>query len=263
MALHVSKNVAELPNVKRMFIPDRGMMLFDCDLSGADAQVVAWEADDAALKALFRRGENIHEHNANDIFGDDWRNAVGHKKNLGTPKGLMYYDTKRGVHATNYVGSARTLAITLGWSIARAEAFQRKWFQLHPGIRTWHQRCTHSLRTTRRVTNAFGYHRIYFERPDDVLPEAVAWIPQSTIAETCFRGAIALDDACPWVDILLQVHDSLVFQVPMHRADDIDEIKRHLLNPVPYADPLIIDWKLTRSEKSWGDCGEFTLKQAA
>ena len=36
----------KLPNVRKMFVPDLGYVVFDCDLAGADAQVVAWEAGD-------------------------------------------------------------------------------------------------------------------------------------------------------------------------------------------------------------------------
>lgn len=256
MALHVPKDVATLPNIRKMFIPDPGYVIFDADLSGADAQVVAWEAEDDELKSLFRRGENVHMHNAKTMFGEAWTNAAGHHKALGTPKGAMYYDAKRGVHLTNYVGKARTLAAVLGWSIVKAEHFQRQWFNQHPGIRFWHQRTLTDLRTTHTVRNAFGYHRIYFGRPDDCLSEAIAWIPQSTIAIVCFKGALQLEKFCPWVEILIQVHDSLVFQVPNAKADHLDQIKAALSVPVPYTDPLVIPWKLARSEVSWGDCEE-------
>lgn len=259
MALHVAKEVAELPNIKRIFIPDPGYMMYDADLSGADAQVVAWEADDAELKTLFRSGANVHIKNAEDNFGPEWAAATGHHKSLGTPKGAMYYDSKRAVHLTNYVGSAKTLAVTLGWTVAKAASFQANWFRLHPGIKLWHDRVLRSLRLEHRVRNEFGFHRIYLDRPDSILAEAVAWNPQSTIAETCFRGALQLEQKLPYIEMLMQTHDSVTFQVPMRFADNIDAIKDGLLNEVPYSDPLIIQWKLTRSEKSWGDCGEFKL----
>jgi len=260
MSLHVSKDIATLPNVKKMFIPDPGYMMYDVDLSGADAQVVAWEADDADLKALFRRGENVHIHNAKQVFGNSWDTALGHHKSLGTQKGRMYYDTKRAVHLTNYVGSAKTLATVLGWTILRASQFQNTWFSLHPGIRGWHDRSMDSLRTEHLVRNAFGYHRIYFGRPDDCLSEAVAWTPQSTIAINCFKGALQLEKHCPWVEILLQTHDSLTFQVPLRHCDEIEKIQAGLTIPIPYPDPLIIGWKMTRSMTSWGDCCEFKVQ---
>jgi len=256
MAITVNKDVAVLPNVKKIFIPDPGYTIFDVDLSGADAQVVAWEADDAPLKALFRSGGNVHIKNAEDNFGDKWRNAAGHHKTPGSPRNLIYQDTKKTVHLTNYVGSVRTLASSLGWSQIDASNFQRNWFRLHPGIRDWHDRCLQSLRTSHLVRNSTGHHRIYFERPDDVLSAAVAWIPQSSIAITCFRGALQLRRHLPYVEILLQTHDSLTFQVPWKYDERYDDMKYGLENPLPYADPLVIKWKLSKSRVSWGDCQE-------
>ena len=51
----------------------------------------------------------------------------------------------------------------------------------------------------------------------------------------------------------MQVHDSLVFQVPFRHADRHDEIRKALEIPIPYPDPLTIPWGLAKSEKSWGD----------
>jgi DNA polymerase I-like protein with 3'-5' exonuclease and polymerase domains len=56
---------------------------------------------------------------------------------------------------------------------------------------------------------------------------------------------------------LLQVHDSIVFQIPIHRwgeASTLNTIKRHLEITVPYSDPLTIQWGIAGSETSWGDC---------
>jgi DNA polymerase I-like protein with 3'-5' exonuclease and polymerase domains len=248
--------VAVLPNVKKIFIPDRGYTIFDVDLSGADAQVVAWEADDLDLKTLFRSGGNVHVKNAEDNFGPKWAAAKGHHKTPGTERNLIYQDSKKAVHLTNYVGSSRTLATSLGWSIADATAFQRNWFTRHPGIKDWHHRCLQSLRTSYLVRNAFGYHRIYFDRPDNVLSEAVAWIPQSTIAITCFRGALQLERHLPYVEILLQTHDSLTFQLPWRHDEEYEKIRVGLENPIPYPDPLVIKWKITKSRENWGDCEE-------
>ncbi len=257
MAGPVDKSIAVLPNVRKLFIPDTGYMIFDADLSGADAQVVAWEADDADLKKAFRSGVKIHAKNAEDMFGDDWRNAPGDPKNKGTPKGKMYDGLKRGVHGTNYGARPRTLAINIGWTVAFAESFQIRWFGLHPNIREWQLRTDRQLQLPeRKVSNVFGYHRRFFDRPHEAYTEALAWVPQSTIAEVCFRGALQLRRRMPWVEILLQVHDSVVFQVPFHRADEVEQLQDALTVLCPYPDPLTIAWKLTRSEKSWGDCTE-------
>ena len=49
-----------LPNVRKLFITDPGYVMYEADLKGADAQVVAWEAEDDDLKAAFRAGVDIH-----------------------------------------------------------------------------------------------------------------------------------------------------------------------------------------------------------
>lgn len=251
----------QLPNIRKIFTPDRGYTIFDADLSGADAQVVAWEADDLELKTAFRKGLKIHEKNATDIFGDEYILARGERSNKGTPKGKFYDECKRAVHATNYGAASRTLHLNpdIGWPLAKADSFQRKWFALHPGIRTWHSRISKCLATDRKVRNAFGYRIIFYDRIESVFPEAVAWGPQSTVAEVCFRGALQLEDKCPWVELLIQVHDSLVFQVPSHRDDCVPQIRAALPVVVPYPDPLVIPWGLKSSTVSWGDCSEVPL----
>lgn len=250
--------VAKLPNIRKLFIPDPGYTIFDVDLSGADAQVVAWEANDDDLKRAFRAGMKIHAKNAEDVFGDEYRNAPGDRGNKATPKGKMYDQNKRAVHATNYGASAFTLHRNpdIRWALPRAEAFQRKWFTLHPGIREWHQRTQFRLHKDRTAENKFGYRIIYFDRVDGLLPQALAWVPQSTVAIVARRGALKLVKELPYVEVLMQVHDSLVFQVPNHRAEEHDKIRKALEIVIPYDDPLIIPWGLAKSPVSWGDVQE-------
>ena len=242
-----------------MFIPDPGKVIVDADLSGADAQVVAWEAEDNKLKAAFRAGKSVHLMNGEDLIGPEFINADGHHKNMGTPKGRMYDQLKRFVHGTNYLSTARNLHLNpaVGWPLRACEARQQRWFNLHPGIRDWHRRIEDQINRNRTIRNQFGYRIVYFDRPDSVLTQAVAWGPQSTVAEVCFRGGLQLRSSIGWVELLLQVHDSLVFQIPIHRygeASTLDTIRRHLEVTVPYNDPLTIQWGIAGSETSWGDC---------
>lgn len=248
-----------LPNIRRLFIPDPGQVICDVDLAGADAQVVAWEADDEDLKEAFRKGLKLHKKNAVDMWGDRFTKL----EETSHEYSRLYDEIKKGVHAANYLVSARTLAITLGWTISDASAFLDRWFSLHPGIRDWHKRTAQSLETSRSVTNRFGFRIYYFDRIDSVLAEAVAWLPQSTIAHTCFKGALQVKHHLPWVQFLIQVHDSLVFQIPKKRLADILLVQRHLLNTIPYPDPLTIQWGLAVSTKSWGDCEKIEWETAS
>jgi len=239
-----------MPNMRKLFIPDKGHTICEVDLAGADAQVVAWEADDSHLKAAFRAGLKIHTVNAKDLFGGD-----------AGPDGKRepYYTmAKQGVHLTNYCGRPKTLAETLGITVAAAEKFQRRWFDIHPQIKEWHSRVERSLTERRSVTNRFGFRRFYFERVDQLLSEAVAWIPQSTVAIVIDHALVELAYGITSAENLLQVHDSLVFQVPTDRLDmELRRLHQRLLTPVPYPDPLVIQLGLKLSDVSWGDCVDY------
>jgi len=238
-----------LPNIRKIFVPDPGKVICDCDLSGADAQVVAWEANDPDLKFAFTNGLNVHNHNGKAMWGDDY--DPGKKLRHVT----MRDELKRAVHGTNYGATPRTLATTLGWSMQFAEAFQARWFDLHPAIADWHTRINFQLATTRTITNRFGYRIVYMDRPENCFTQALAWGPQSTVGLVCARGAVQLARKVPFAEVLLQVHDSVVFQIPASRVTPagLREVRDALRIEVPYDEPLTIPWELAISEKSWGD----------
>jgi hypothetical protein len=200
----VAKTIV-LPNIRNMFIPDGGFTLFDADLDGADAQVVAWEAEDEKLKAAFRSGMKVHCSNARDVWPEIC-NDLSDDEIKGLSSGRLYKEIKIGVHGTNYGGKAPGLASILNWEVREAERFQRKWFRAHPEIQEWHKRterflvgeqcwnCRHFPELVGRpcpecgaalgntIKNAFGFTRTYFERSMNQLQEALAWSPQSTVA---------------------------------------------------------------------------------
>lgn len=232
---------APLPNIRKLFLPDPDHIIIDCDLAQADAQVVAWEADDNELKSIFRDpSADLHNENSRTIFGDA---SPAHRQLA-----------KGGVHATNYGASARTLAIALGISVKEAERFQRIWFQAHPGIKEWHRRIEDQLSRERRVCNKFGNCRFYFDRIEALLPQALAWIPQSTVALVINRGLVNVAETLPEIKVLMQVHDSLVMQVHKSNYPTILPILKAALEiTVPYDDPLVIPVGIDASDKSWGD----------
>lgn len=232
-----------LPNLRSTIVPDPGYTIFNCDLERADLQVVAWEADDGSLKQMLREGADIHAENAKALFGIT--ELTKQQRQSG----------KTFVHLTNYGGGARTCAIKCNITTHQADLLQRRWFEIHPGIKEWHRRTNASLLGTRTVRNKFGYRRVYFDRIEGLLPEGLAWVPQSTVAILISLMQMAIEeqlgDRAP---ILLQVHDSIVGQ---YRTEDEAEIlpliKRASEIAVPYPDPLYIPLDLATSTSSWGE----------
>jgi len=239
----------DLPNVKKIFLPDPGYFICDSDLAQADAQVVAWDADDKPLMEFFEAAKDdpeldLHGSNASDIFGGPPTKANKHRQKA-----------KVGVHAVNYDVKARTLALSLGITIKEAEAFIDLWFTKHPAIHAWQGKIKVQLETTRIITNRFGNRKVFFGRVGRALPEALAWIPQSTVALVINRAWRRLEDLGLHGDlqVLLQVHDSLVYQVRKATfRRHLEAVQEAFVVPVPYEHPLVIPAGLAYSDQSWG-----------
>lgn len=241
--------LGKLPNLRSLVVPDPGHVLVDMDLQRADLWVVAWESGDTALKAkLYAELEDpkndIHTANAFTIFG-----AVDYYKRRFA---------KVFAHGSNYGSKPPKLASELNISRAEASAAQLKWFQGHPGILNWHGRTQHNLYKYRYVANQFGYRRLFFDRPDNCFTDALAWVPASTVALVINHALLQINRALPWVQILLQTHDSLTFQLPTDRLHSaIPLLRHHARVVVPYPEPLTIPVTFSVSTKSWGDVEEY------
>lgn len=267
----------ELPNIRKLFKPDPGYTIAEADQAGADAQVVAWRADDPILKQIFREGKKLHVENGRMMYG----NLMG----VDGKREPYYTRVKQGVHLTNYLGTPKTLSMTLSISMHEAEKFQKRWFEIHPWIVDWQEWVKNELQTKRQITNMFGFRRRFFERIDECLTEAIAWEPQSTVANVSnfavsnFRPyhteAAAIAEAHfrelmdpeillirqelhrLGVQMLLQVHDSVVFQYPTKLEHIVlPLVRRAITVQIPFADPLTIPMGLKTSTKSWGDAEE-------
>jgi len=251
-----------LPNIRSLFIPDPGFTFFDMDLDRADLQVVVWEADDAELKSALRMGVDMHLLNAFTLgeknvppleeLVESHPKYMDHRS--ANKKGRQL--AKSFIHGTNYGGGARTMAVAAGVTIHQADRFQKIYFARYPGLKDWHTRTEEQLRRYRFVENRFGYRRYYFDRVDGLLPEALAWIPQSTVANYIDKVWKNIYDNVPEVQILLQVHDSLCGQFPTHLKEPMmRRMKEEAAKVVvPYADPLIIPVGIKTSSTSWGAC---------
>ena len=97
---------------------------------------------------------------------------------------------------------------------------------------------------------------IFFDRVEAALPEALAWTPQSTTGCVINRAWYNISQTIPEVQMLIQVHDSLVGQFPTTLAEGMAErLLKAAEVVVPYDKPLIIPAGIKTSTVSWGACG--------
>lgn len=236
----------ELPNIKKLFIPDPGMEDFDIDLDSADLRIVCWESDCIEMKAMINEGKKIYVEVAKEYYHDP----------TITKKHPSYKIFKGLCHGTNYLGTAKGLAERLGLSVHETETIQKWYFGKFPEIQKWQESIKNQVLTRRMVKNVFGYRYYIFGKIEGtIMNQVIAWIPQSTVACLINRIWMAIDENLPEVQIKLQVHDSLVGQYLIEQADWCKKrIFEEARIQLPYSDPTMIPIGIKTSQKSLGDC---------
>lgn len=251
----------DLPNVRELYIPDPGYTFFDMDLDRSDLQTVVWESEEPDFKKAMQMGVDLHLWNAYVLQSKEPppldELIEGHPR-YQEYRGVMKYArefAKVFCHGTNFGGGARTMAGHVGVSVHEADRAQKIWFGAHPGIKKWHLRVEQQIRAHHWIENKFGYRWYIFDRIEGMLPEALAWVPQSHTACVINRIWMNFHKQLPELEVLLQVHDSLAGQFPTHLKDRIIPKMKELSKIViPYPDPLVIPTGLKTSSVSWGDC---------
>ena len=249
------------PNIRSMFVPDPGFTFLDMDLDRADLHVFVWEIDDELYKETLHKGVDSHLLHVYLLDGKEPppldELVETHPKYLEhrAPRKHKREFSKVFCHATDYVGSSRTIAAATGRTIHEIDRARKIYLGAHPTIEPYWKKIEEQVRRHRFVENRFGYRWYIFDRLEMVLPEAVAWIPQSTVSIVINKIWEKIYTNLPEAWILMQVHDSLSGQVPTHLKDYcIKRLKEEARVVVPYPDPLIIPIGISTSEKSWGDC---------
>lgn len=240
--------LVNLPSIRRLLRPDPGCTFIDADLQRADAQFVAWEADESELKHVFQTGLDIYTSEALHVYG---------LPSNDNAKRDQRQRMKSVVHASNYGAKGRTLASTAGVTVHTMEQWlNKRWYGRFPGLPRWHKRVERQLRFDHQIRNIWGFRRFYFDTNDSVLPQALAWMCQSGVAIVINKAMLRIRSELPYIRIKLQVHDSLVNQVESHRASEaVPRIVEAMKIVVPYDDPLIIPTSVKMSDISWGDVG--------
>jgi len=224
--------------IRKLIVPDNpNEVLIECDLSQAEARIVAWKAKDATLKELFRCGKKVHEYVGSIIMEREITK-------LGTP--LEYESSKRVVHLSNYGGSPKRISevlleeLELVISIAQCRRCQNIYFQNFPQIQNgFHQGIQNELQRNFRVleTPPIGLKRkFYTPYGDELFRKAYAHYGQAPVAYITNNAMNILYYSNSWLKsrIRMQVHDSIIVSVPKTTVDlavkDVTEAMTYKLN---------------------------------
>jgi len=162
--------------------------------------------------------------------------------------------------------SAFGLANQLGIGREEAGAYIKKYFERFPGIRDYMEQTKKFAREHGYVTTIFGrrchYPQINSSNPSERAFNERAAINapiQGTAADIIRRAMIRMDEALHSkklkAEMLLQVHDELIFEVPEAEVDATISIVKKIMEDAPHpaiqlAVPLQVD---ARAAKNWDE----------
>lgn len=221
-AFGTGTNLQNVPKpIRKLFLADEGKMLIEADLSQAEARVVAYLAGETRLIECFEGGGDIHTKNAANIFRKAEGEVSSEERDIA----------KRIIHASNYGMGPNTFSQQAGVSVAEAKRLLNLYFATYPRINVWHMQTRDLIRKSRTMRTPMGRTRTFFNRwSEELYKEALAFVPQSTVADLLNEGLLALYNAkLPGVDLLLQVHDSVLCQAPTEGINETMEKVRSLL----------------------------------
>jgi hypothetical protein len=236
-------------SMRRMFCADDGYRMISTDLEQAESRVVAgliWAAtgDDTYWRAC--ESSDLHTQVVMMAYPElAWTSdpqsnrAIADQPCPDIPT-YTYRDlAKRLGHGTNYWGSAFGIAQQVGVPVRIVEGFQRRYFSAFPGLTLWHNSIRDTLRATQYLITPLSRPRYFFSRPweDSTLREAIAFVPQSTVADLLNRVMRATylssltQPPAERIQLLLQNHDAFVCQAPLSRPlpSVIDHLNSHFL----------------------------------
>ena len=209
------------------------------------------------LKQAFRDGLDIHAMTASEMFGVPIKDMPG--------------EVRRRAKAINfgiiYGISAFGLANQLGIAREEASAYIKKYFERFPGIRDYMDETQgiHAARTAMsprcsaaRCTTPTSRPPTPRSAPSTSAPSINARL-QGTAADIIRRAMIRMEDALAEkklsAQMLLQVHDELIFEVPDNEVAATLPVVQHVMQDAPFPAvllslPLQVD---ARAANNWDE----------
>ena len=212
--------------IREAFVPADGCKLLSADYSQIELRIMAHIAEDENLLTAFRDGKDVHQATAAEIFG--------------IPLDEVSSEQRRYAKVINfgliYGMSAFGLAGNLGIERSAAQNYIAKYFDRYPGVAQYMEHTRLEARENGYVETVFG-RRLWLPeikgsngpRRQGAERAAINAPMQGTAADLIKLAMIAVED---WLEkeqlktkLLLQVHDELVFDVPL---DEIELLQAKL-----------------------------------
>ena len=217
-------NMQNIPHsVHKYFKADEGYLYCSFDLAQAENRIVAYLGQIDSMIKAFEEGKDVHRLTASLIFGKPPEDISDEKgsSSLGSGDHSERDWGKRANHGLNYDLGYRSFSMYYELPERESKFIVEKYHQVYPGVRQgFHAYVKRCLRENRTLTNPMGRKTLFLNKLDETtFKEAYACIPQGLVGDIVNEYGIEYIYYNPQlfapVELLIQVHDSVGFQIPL------------------------------------------------
>ncbi|MDA9222643.1 DNA polymerase I [Candidatus Pelagibacter sp.] len=244
-------------DIRKAFIAEKGFTLISADYNQIEMRILADLAEVKELKKAFSNDEDIHSLTASQVFNVDIKKVDQDMRrkakaiNFGIIYGISQYGLAKQINVSNH----------------EADEFLSAYFLKFPEIKIYMDNTIKFCRKSGYVNNIFG-RRSHFNGINDknfnvrnFQERAAINAPiQGSASEIMRLAMIRLNKKFESIKnnkskILLQIHDELIFEVPVKEVKNITEIIKDEMTSVTESDlhtfttPLTID---VNTGDNWG-----------
>jgi DNA polymerase-1 len=236
--------------IRTAFVAGSGNVLVSADYSQFELRIAAALSGDKNMIDAFNKDADIHVQTAAEVYGiapekitKDQRRSVK-EVNFGIMYGL-------GPHA---------LSLSTGMEFGEARDFIKRYFEIRPKLKEY-------IEETRKLAEQQGYVETLLGRRR---PTPDVQSPNFQVREAAYRAAVnmplqgsaadimkiaminvanKLDDDCK---LLLQIHDSLILEVPKAKADKVGKMVKQTMEDAYTKLPVKLKTDISTG-KNWGE----------
>ena len=238
---NIPVKTAEGRRVREAFVAAPGCLIASADYSQIELRIMAHISEDEALLRAFNDGLDVHRATAAEVFGVAVDQVSSEQRRYAKVInfGLIYGMSSYG------------LARNLGIENKAAAAYIDKYFQRYPGVKTYMDETKLSAKSKGYVETVFG-RRLYLPeinspngpRRSGAERAAINAPMQGTAADLIKLSMVkvqqVLDAEHRGTKMIMQVHDELVFEVPVAEQEWVRiEIPRLMASVAQLKVPLL------------------------
>ena len=213
-------------DIRKAFVAEKGFTLISADYNQIEMRILADLADVKELKKAFKNNEDIHTLTASQVFDVDIKKVDQDMRrkakaiNFGIIYGISQYGLAKQIKVSNH----------------EADEFLKAYFSRFPEIEVYMENTKKFCRKSGYVNNIFG-RRSHFNGINDknfnvrnFQERAAINAPiQGSASEIMRLAMIRLNQKFDSLKdnktkILLQIHDELIFEVPVKEAKTVTKI---------------------------------------